>query len=232
MILELKVPFLQASDLDSAATELLQKYAKWRGSPPRPPIDVDEIVEGYLGLDLEVIDLEKQLGIPDVLGATWFDEKVVRVDKTLEGKEGRFTFTIAHEIGHWELHRPILEMERITLPLFAYKPGGPEKPAIVCRSGQQKIRPEWQANQFAARILMPAADVQAAMEMLYGKEIPSWEGLRKRFETNEIDEKLRSIATAVIEKGNFTNVSNEAMRRRLFDLKLVMDKSEASGRLF
>lgn len=72
-----KVPFLADAQLESAAQELLRRYAKWKGEPPRPPIPVDAIAEGVLGLTLELNDLRKKLGKPDVLGATWLDEALV-----------------------------------------------------------------------------------------------------------------------------------------------------------
>ncbi len=232
-MLQLKVPRLKPAELDGAATELLRRYSKWKCAIPRPPIDIDEIVDGYLDLDFAVVDLVKVLGMPDVLGATWFDEKRVRVDSSLEGKEGRFAFTLAHEAGHWVLHRPLYEADKVTRPLFAAEPGGrPAEPAIVCRSSQRQAPAEWQANQFAARVLMPAPDVVAVMRVLCGSEVPMWEGLRKKFEADEADDRLRGLAASMITQGNFSNVSNEAMRRRLMDLKLVRDKSEVSGTLF
>lgn len=66
--MELKVPFLADRQLESAATELLRKYAKWKGTPPRPPIPVDDIVEGLLELSLSIGDLRTRLGKNDVLG--------------------------------------------------------------------------------------------------------------------------------------------------------------------
>ena len=72
--MELKVPFLADRQLESAATELLRKYAKWKGTPPRPPIPVDDIVEGLLELSLSIGDLRTRLGKNDVLGATWLDD--------------------------------------------------------------------------------------------------------------------------------------------------------------
>lgn len=105
----IKVPFLTHAELDHTAAELLRNYAAWKGAPVRPPIDVDEIVEGYLKLDLEVLDLREILGMPDVLGATWFDDRRICVDESLEGKDGRFAFTVAHEVGHWVLHFPMAD---------------------------------------------------------------------------------------------------------------------------
>jgi hypothetical protein len=54
-MLQIKVPYLTPTQLDQVVAELLRNYGKWRGAPVRPPIDVDEIAEGYLGLTLELI---------------------------------------------------------------------------------------------------------------------------------------------------------------------------------
>ncbi|VDA99571.1 hypothetical protein S1OALGB6SA_641 [Olavius algarvensis spirochete endosymbiont] len=141
---------------------------------------MDEIVEGYLELNFEVTDLKEVIGIGDVLGATWFDEKRICVDSSLEGNEGRFAFTVAHEIGHWQLHRPIIEMEKVTLPLFAGKPGEEPKPVLVCRTQTRKEKAEWQADQFSARILMPTLDVRTAARAVFGDDIPALDGLNDR----------------------------------------------------
>lgn len=231
-MLAIKVPFRTHSELDHAAAELLRKYSAWKGSPARPPIDVDEIVEGLLELDFEVVDLREVLGMPDVLGATWFDDRRICVDESLEGKDGRFAFTVAHEVGHWVLHFPIIEMEKVTLPLFTAKPGEEPKPAIVCRSRAYKQPAEWQADQFAARLLMPASDVRAVARALHGDEPPTLAGLDAGRGAKQLVAELRAIADGVIADGRFTNVSNEAMCYRLLDLKLVLDQAAArQGRL-
>jgi hypothetical protein len=144
-----KVPFLADAQLESAAQELLRKYAKWKGEPPRPPIPVDDIAEGVLGLTLEIGDLRTKLGKPDVLGATWLDEALIVIDSSLEGNEGRYCFTLGHELGHWQLHRPLREMDKVTFPLFSREPGEKAGPAIVCRDGQRDSA-EIQADKFAA----------------------------------------------------------------------------------
>jgi len=231
-MLQIKVPFLRPSELDHASAELLRKYSGWKGAPARPPIDVDEIAEGLLGLDLEVVDLKQHLKMNDVLGATWLDDGRICIDESIEGQEGRFAFTVAHELGHWQLHRPIIEMDKVTLPLFAAKPGDKPAPAIVCRAQARKQPAEWQADQFAARLLMPASDVIAAMRALHGDEPPVLAGLDVAREARQLTSELRTIAAGVISGGNFTNVSNEAMCYRLLDLKLVLDQAAArQGRL-
>ena len=230
-MLQIKVPFLRASELDHITAEVLRKYSAWKGAPVRPPIDVDEIVEGLLELDFEVLDLREHLGMPDVLGATWMDDGRICVDQSLEGKEGRFAFTVAHEVGHWVMHRPILEMDRVTLPLFTAKADEEPKPAIVCRAREKKAPAEWQADQFAARLLMPASDMRAVARALHGDDPPAIDGLEASRRAGQLDAELRALADGVIADGKFTNVSNEAMCYRLLDLKLVVDKAMRQGRL-
>jgi hypothetical protein len=51
----------------------------------------------YLELVLEIADLKERLKMKDVLGATWIEDGLVCIDQSLEGKEGRFAFTVAHD---------------------------------------------------------------------------------------------------------------------------------------
>jgi hypothetical protein len=226
MIPELKVPYLHEKQVERAANELLHKYAKDKGKPVRAPIDVENILEGYFKLDLVYIDLPDFIGVPDVLGATFIKDQRVFIDESLmiEGKEGRLAFTLAHEGGHWYLHRPLIEMEQVTATLFG-KDDVPKQPTIFCRSSQKKAPAEWQADRFAAALLMPAADVRASVRALCGDALPTWEDVEAKRKARVLDEKLRDLATEVMAKGNFTNVSNEAMRYRLLDLNLVQDAS-------
>lgn len=224
MIGELKVPFVADAQLESATKDLLCRYATWKGAPVRPPINVDDIIEGYLGLDLAFADLQDMLGISDALGATFLKDKLVVVESSLEGKEGRACFTMAHEVAHWQLHRPLVEAEELALPLLPYD-DLPEQPAIVCRKQHRKASAEIQADRFAARLLMPAADVRATVAALYGPKLPTWEHVQELRDKGEFDPQLHELATEIIEAGAFHNVSNEAMRYRLLDLKLVVDAS-------
>jgi Zn-dependent peptidase ImmA (M78 family) len=231
-MLQTRIPYLKSAEIDHAAAELLRNYATWRGSPARPPIDVDEIVEGYLKLVLEVIDLKALLGIPDVLGATWLDDGCIRIDQSLEDKEGRFAFTIAHEIAHWQLHRPLVATEKVTVPLFPIHPNAAPAPAIVCRNGDRKVPAEWQADQFAACLLMPAKTVQDTVRELGGAAHPILAGLEADLRKSGLNPRLRAFAAEVIEAGGFTNVSNAAMCYRLLELKLVTSTSRTQPSLF
>jgi Zn-dependent peptidase ImmA (M78 family) len=115
-------------------------------------------------------------------------------------------------------------MEQVTATLFG-KDDVRKQPTIFCRSSQKKAPAEWQADRFAAALLMPAADVRATVRALCGDTLPTWEDVEAKRKARVLDEKLRDLATEVMTKGNFTNVSNEAMRYRLLDLNLVLDAS-------
>lgn len=230
-MLPLKVPFLSDAQIESATRELLRRFARWKGEVPRPPIPVDAIAEGLLGLTLEIDDLRKRLNKPDVLGATWLDDAVIVIDSSLEGNEGRFSFTLGHELGHWELHRPLLEKDRATFPLFAREPGAKAGPVIVCRD-KQRGDAEKQADRFSACLLMPASDVRKAASSVQDEPL-AIDDFVSRKKAGEWFPELRALAADVMKQGNFTNVSNQAMQIRLETLKLVVDASAPQqGRLF
>ena len=226
MLTTLQVPFLKPSEIESAVMDLLRRYSKQKGTVPRPPIPIEDITEHHLGVVFEVDDLSQWLPFSDVLGAAWFEENIIRVDSALEQQEGRLYFTLAHEVGHWWLHRPIVEMEKVTVPLFARAKDAKPTPAVVCRRSQKRERAEIQADQFAALILMPSSDVRATVKKVCGDNLPVIDGLRKRLDARQFDGQLRDCAAEIMREGNFTNVSKEAMSYRLIDLKLVLDKAE------
>jgi Zn-dependent peptidase ImmA (M78 family) len=218
----LKVAYLELKDIEHAAAELLQKFSKATGKPVVAPIPVDDLIEKFLKVKLEVTDLRKRLGVQDVLGATWFDEGVIRVDESIQDQEGRFCFTLGHEIAHWHLHRPQIEAEKIAPMLFGQK--GDAVPNIVCRSSQKKAPAEVQADLFSSRLLMPERMVRDAFKDAVGAAVEI-AGVNAQVIAPAILGRWKDLASAVIGKGNFSNVSNEAMRYRLTGLALVREKT-------
>ncbi len=75
--------------------------------------------------------------------------------------EGRMCFTCAHEVAHWILHRPFVKTANRS---------SPEGDAIVCRSVDAKKPIEWQADFFAACLLMPEAEVRESFSKPFGIE--------------------------------------------------------------
>jgi len=109
-----RVPFLPDRQIEQEAEVLLAEYGQAHGAVTEPPVPVDEMIELYLGLSLEFYDMQKLFGIGDVYGALWVNERRVGVAASLDpeqhpAKLGRYRFTLAHETGHWRLHRHLFQ---------------------------------------------------------------------------------------------------------------------------
>lgn len=231
--MSITVPYRHKSEIEQMSFDLLRRYEAWTGKKLAPPINIDGIIEGYLKLDLQFVDLKELLSIPDVLGATWFDDNVIRIESSLEQKEGRLSFTMAHEVGHWWMHRPIYEMNKVSLglPMFSYEEHKKPTPAVVCRTGKKKDPAEWQADQFAAMLLMPKSMMRVAVASIQAQGPLPIEDFEK-FDANAAEnQNLRAAARQLINTG-FSNVSVDAMCYRLIDLKLVTDSKPKQGLLY
>jgi Zn-dependent peptidase ImmA (M78 family) len=168
--MSIKVPYLADADIEKRASALLTKYSLARNIQVRAPIPLDDILI-HLGLRLDLDDLRTTLGILDVLGALWIEEKRIYIDQSLDPDErpsalGRFNFTLGHEIGHWCLHRPYVETQQRHEDLLQT----PSCPSIVCRTSQQRERIELQADAFSGALLMPRAEVITHWHRLLGPE--------------------------------------------------------------
>ncbi len=216
------VPYLPKDRLEHEADVLLAQF-QGAGKAPLPlPILVDDILEGHLGLTLELGDLHAKLGIPviggqrDLLGALWVDDRSVFIDHTLDPherswREGRYRFTVAHEIGHWQMHRHLLPSHVNQPSLFHDN----REPTIVCRTSAAKERIEWQADLFAACLLMPRAQVLAAWEAHFGDT---------RTRVAPLDDEAQVLAICRDLASPFAErfaVSVEAMRIRLEQIHLL-----------
>jgi Zn-dependent peptidase ImmA (M78 family) len=105
----------------------------------RTPFDVETLVH-RLHLVLEKAPLEDEIsGFIERRGPRWF----IGVNSLHHPNRQRFT--IAHELGHYCLHRD--QIDRLVEKILFRDDGGPDNI-------------EWQANQFAARLLMPQEEIR------------------------------------------------------------------------
>ena len=192
--LVMEFPEISLDDIEARAQQLIDDYENYIGQSVAAPIPVESIAEHYLGYQIDITD-EGLFQDPRYLGGIVFDEHVIRVNASVESHEGRYNFTIAHEIGHHVLHREHYLAERDA-----------ENPGIMCREVSAKPLVEKQADQFASALLMPAELVRRAAEQVI---IPSGEMSVRA---------LRATAGKVIRAGGFSNVSNTAMANRLITL--------------
>ncbi len=165
-----RVPWVSDQSIEAEAEVLFALWQQKHGEVADPPVPVDEMIELQLGLRYEIDDLQTRFGHPDVLGAIWFKDRVIRVDQSLDPVEnprmlGRYRFTLAHEIGHWQMHRKVFVSDEAQMSLTT----AAEEPAFVCRSTDQ-AREEMQANAFAAFLLMPRDLVRRAWIKWRGRD--------------------------------------------------------------
>ncbi|MEG3637684.1 ImmA/IrrE family metallo-endopeptidase [Magnetococcus sp. PR-3] len=212
----MRVPYLHKADIEAAANELLMSYHYKFGMEEAPPVPVEEILESLLGLALEFDDLDALLDKEGVLGATWVDERRVVINERLDptedpSVEGRYRFTVAHELGHWELHRHLNFDD--------------DGQAILCRSKSKRDPMEWQADCFAGYLLMPKGDVLRSWEEVFGTHDPydaseELYNMQSRFD-GEDESELGLVVDLARDLAEVFQVSGLAMQIRLADMGLL-----------
>lgn len=167
-----RVPFLHEKQIEREADLLLDEYALKFAAVTAPPVPVDEIVETHLKLTLVYLDMKSLFPFGDVHGAMWFQRAQIGIEQSLDpyrnpSRLGRYHFTLAHEVGHWRLHRQHFMANSAQRLLFE---DGTPKPDVVCRSSEKSQPVEWQANTFAACLLMPRKMVFEEWSKFHGEE--------------------------------------------------------------
>ena len=222
-----RVKFLHEKQIEREAKLLLDEWVE-KGHEITVPIPLDELVEIHLELPFEIVDLRSQFGGHDVMGAIWFSDGTIRVDASLDPYEfphlrGRYNFTVAHEVGHWRLHRARFLDDPNERTLFE----SGSKPAFVCRDGDS-VPEEWQANAFAACLLMPRELVFDEWHAWRGTDAPvpdadldvrSLAGDQKR----DVELAREALCKPLAER---FEVSAHAMRIRLENLGLFVKEIE------
>ena len=146
-------PYRSEEDIERSAETLLAEFTNDRGLVVQPPVPVEDIIEKHLKLSLGFDRLHELLGVPqvgpqpDIFGAIWVERREIVIDQSLDPDErpafeGRYRFTLAHEGGHWRLHRDLLRANHTQGSLF----GQASRPGVICRTSQAKEPIEWQAE--------------------------------------------------------------------------------------
>jgi hypothetical protein len=170
------------SGAERLAERVLAGVADWIWDGETLPVPVEHIADSSFGLFVrDVDDLTSAPGVPDLAGATGLSGLLLpsAAEIWVNAAEARDwpprrRFTIAHEIGHWCMHRG----------------GG----AVWCRAhavdpepGPRPAYPpeESEANEFAAALLMPAELVRRHYERLRRRDPDGcFEQLCRIFETS------------------------------------------------
>ena len=215
--------YYRYEEFEGKAQQLLTQYQQRFTTPVIPEIPVDGIIESLLGLTLVYDNLARLFACDDILGAINIHEGAIYVDTALMPEqnpacEGRFRFTLAHELGHWALHRfDVTPKEQGAL--FRTEDTG----HILCRKATRYEQREWQANQFAACLLMPAEPVHACWQAITNSADPlpvaPQDLMNRQWALGEDYLPAHPVARAMA--GEF-RVSNQAMQIRLERIGLLV----------
>jgi len=106
------------------------------------PFNVEEFTEIKLGVSLQFVNLPKH-----ILGHTDIEKNVISINNFLEDEKHihRLRFTIAHELGHFSLHREFIHNGEQFL--------SKEEESELYTENEARL--EAQANQYAGMLLIP-----------------------------------------------------------------------------
>ena len=209
-------PYLKNSTIEKESAKLLESFCKDKGQKIAAPVPVFDIIE-HLGYD---VDFRKD-GIyedKNLLGGTLIDQKTIEINENLIDHEGRMHFTAAHEVGHIVLHVPFYN-EKHGKDVSEHK--------IISRKdcgfeGTKKEPEEWQADKFAAYLLMPSALIKKTFYKNYNRPVNvRMRSILQIFSRKPAFVKGYEVAEKVIRDGKFDNVSKMAMLNRLIGMRLV-----------
>jgi hypothetical protein len=206
----LRVPYIAEETIERDAEALLAQYAHAKGVEVKAPIPIEDIIEKHLRLRVEFNDLRRLFGLPsgarfgkkpDIFSAIWLESGEIVIDESLDPEEPlieeRYRFTLAHEGGHWRLHRPLVQ---------ANSGQETQRPTVVCRSSQGKERVELQANLYASCLLMPRKLVLQAWRDKFGNDQPrmlrreSWIGRPCR-ECDSRSKRTYDLTSSIVPRG-------------------------------
>jgi hypothetical protein len=174
----MKFPWLTDAEIEASAAQLVMRTFGPTLDRSRP-VELDEVVAFLSDTEQLSYNDEADLRSDDgevVLGKTQPLRRRILLsrDLKLDPEPGRSRFTLAHELGHWVLHRPLFLAKASELSLF-----GPQdeaefefvglKRAIFREAGGAPVAPEeWQANRFAVALLIDSDVLREEFQRRFG----------------------------------------------------------------
>lgn len=149
-----KCKWIDPKPLCKMADETRDKY--W--PDPKLPVNSEEIVEFKLKLDIDPIkDLFSTCDIDAYLKRD-LTGIVVDYDRYMMDKfANRMRFSFAHELGHYFLHKELYTNFGVDSPL--------DWKEFILNVPENEYRNfEWQANEFAGRLIVPYPELAAEMK--------------------------------------------------------------------
>jgi len=165
--------------------QAVDKFTDQYWPEKKVPVNMELIVEDRLGLFIDPIhslldeyDVDAWLRV-DLSGI------VVDHDRYMgERFQNRLRFSLAHEVGHFILHKKIFDELPFSTP-------GEWKDFVLAMPGHEYRSFEWQANEFAGRLLVPCDNL--ADQIIRTKDIIKENGLIE-FLKNDPDAVLERVS--------------------------------------
>ncbi|NES20254.1 MAG: ImmA/IrrE family metallo-endopeptidase [Symploca sp. SIO3E6] len=160
--------YIPKEEIERRAVDVFQRIQQQRKRPLKWPLDSTVLAES-LGLDVEWLCLpaEKEGTIAAMILPL---ERKILINEDIPNLHSGFgESTIAHEIGHWELHINQNAVGQIIERLdqgieVAVEP-------FLCRAQSSQRWIEWQAQYFASCLLMPRFKLE---EVRRGRNLTKW----------------------------------------------------------
>ena len=146
------IPFIGQSYIDQRVNNI---FSYFKSKMKRNREVLLEPICGYLSEfnDIEFIydeNLGENVHGNEVLGKISLDTKKVFISSSLKRNSPRWRFTLAHELGHFLLHRKLFISDPSTNVMDSKKSISWEK---IDKTSISRL--EWQANSFASALLLP-----------------------------------------------------------------------------
>jgi Zn-dependent peptidase ImmA (M78 family) len=172
------VSFIPDVKIEARASVLLERYHQEVEPLLAPPVPAEKIADFLLELGILWITIPDTDDDP-ILAYIHPKSKIIHLNEARQDHFGKymgtFQFTLAHELGHYDLHLADNELEQIPFEFG-------ENKAYICRdksktAGNQR---EWQAERFASYLLMPSHLLLPAIE---GVDLLRWPNLYRLRDT-------------------------------------------------
>jgi len=193
-----KAPFLPAQHCYARADEFRAEF--WPSGDY--PVDVLAIAEFGLGLDIRIVDnLKSQQDVDALLG---LDFKTIAVDRDqyMDSRfHSRMRYSVAHELGHYVLHRKVAEMfpkeEKALREFYSQIPE------------QEYSFLEYHAYEFAGALLVPGSELSHRLELCM-----------KQYGVQDLSNELSRVKVTSSLASYFA-VSTDVIEKRLIREKLI-----------
>ncbi len=212
--------------LEYTAERTLLRYAEKYPGVETFPTPIEEICEGLFKINIEPISFAETYQADKTISALCRQPNgrdVVYIDTSIDPYEhpeleGRYRFSIAHEIGHYLFHYEELIAQREGENLFDYS----RTPLLLARSNHKDAIEE-EADRFAAFLLMPKTRVLEVWARTFG-DAHGPKDVSEEIAAIKADPTFlyTPVCHLAHQLAKGFKVSGEAMQRRLTDLGLLL----------